>query len=106
MKNRIEGAAREYGTHKKDCTCKGNHFVEDKYKGFIAGAEFMQKEVERLNVIVDILLGCAAQDRLEIEKLKAQNEVMRETLEYCSNKTSDSLVEEIVDEALKKIGEV
>jgi hypothetical protein len=39
-KQQIEEAARDCATHKKDCTCKRNHFNDDKYKGFIAGAEY------------------------------------------------------------------
>lgn len=92
MKTRIEEAAREYGTHKKDCTCKGNHFVEDKYKGFIAGAEFVQKEAEFWETFVKGLTKDLSfhQDLNkekfeEIKKLKAQDEIMKEALIVISN---------------------
>ena len=114
MKTRIEEAAREYSegsyNHERDML---------KRKAFIAGAEFMQKEVDILvadnkfqaSVMVDMGLII-----LENEKLKAQNEIMREALDTIRYKPTPYHVlyayqekdyyHTIAGEALRKIGEV
>ena len=51
----VREAATEYATHKKDCTCKGKHFNDDKFQGFISGhklaSEKYQSEIETLKNI-------------------------------------------------------
>jgi hypothetical protein len=54
MNDEIKQAADEFATHKKDCTCKGKHYNEDKAKGFIAGANYAnekcQEDIQRLTI--------------------------------------------------------
>ncbi len=88
MKTRIEEAATEYA-YKNDGGSDPRYCgLED---GFLAGAEFMQDEVK---------------------ELKAQNEIMREALKvvgwHCSDDGSHDPDEmcDVIEEALKKVGEV
>jgi hypothetical protein len=79
MKTRIEEAATEYA-YKNDGGSDPRYCgLED---GFIAGAEFMQGEVE---------------------KLKAQNDLMAKALRFYINYSDDS---EVAYDALEKVGEV
>ncbi len=88
MKTRIEEAYQEYVDKISDKGRLLPHRTDLIEKSFIAGAEFMQKEVE---------------------KLKAQNESMIELLKYLSGiieQGEDWELCKSIEIALKKIGEV
>lgn len=74
-----EELAKEYATHKIDCTCKGNHFSQDKYDAFKAGWESCMKEAELFidkHLIDTAQRWLAQQDKIEalekeLEKAKS-----------------------------------
>jgi hypothetical protein len=84
MKTRIEDAARTYSFRRPEL------IEEDAIESFIAGAGFMQDEVE---------------------KLQAQNEIMRDALVKIDSSNDDmkyfnSDIHVIIHEAREKVGEV
>jgi len=99
MKTKIEEAAREWLIENDYVTMLGS-----KTKIFIAGAEFMQKELNEKLIRVEGIHNNYVNVSCELyEKLRAQNEIMRETLEVYRLMGVGNT---IADEALKKVGEV
>lgn len=100
MKTRIEEAAEKFAessySHERRLL---------RVEGFLAGAEFMQGEVETLkNTISEY--GKAIDEGTEREqKLEAQNEIMRKTLEIFKAGVQGAYGEQYAREALKKVGE-
>ena len=113
---RIEEAASEFATHKKDCTCKGKHFNEDKAKGFTAGAYFAaqeyEKEIEALRSIKSSMSDVIDIKSQDIKELKQRLEaVENDDTEFFNQKIAESLLEykanlEIAVEALERLDKI
>jgi hypothetical protein len=107
MKTRIEEAAMDYSNKAMgNMSPKNDDYGISHYnlvKGFIAGAEFMQKELNEKLIRIEGIHNNYVNVSCELyEKLKAQNEIMRETLEVYRLMGVGNT---IADEALKKVGE-
>ena len=96
MKTRIEEVAKSYGDKAMgNMSPRNDDYGITHYnliKGFIAGAEFMKQSYDTY----------VERDEM-VKKLKAQNEIMMEALIKieCNQKN-----QKIINEALKKVGEV
>lgn len=121
MKTRIEEAAKKYAIEDVfgDDTCKD---FQSCITDFIAGAEFVQEELkdkflEGMTKEVKSIVSRMGIEHCQVnEKLKAQNEIMREALEKIGVSPTPSYIKSaseertyylnIATEALKKVGEV
>jgi hypothetical protein len=118
MKTRIEEAAEKWwykplhdtmnsdGTFDKDMFRYKDLGKQNGIQGFIAGAEFMQKEFDLVKHQLDYAEKILTEVQADKFKLKAQNDIMREALESIAKdyeRPSDMMKK--AREALKEIKE-
>jgi hypothetical protein len=110
MKTKIEEAAKK--SWEDMHPAKKYHFEDCVKASFIAGAEFMQGEINELEKEYDETFSTLKKSSSYIETLQAQNEIMMEVICRIENATDfyaiqqeNKLINDLCNEALKKVDE-